>query len=255
MEKRVTNKMLLKKVEVIGDKLENLADATMPDMNSINEKEDEGINFLMIEFQEISNAWKHIDSRTESSIRLFFTASTILLSAITISITQLKELNIVFPIVIVSMILLCLGATLIMRRIIAAFLLKEEYFKAIKLIRRYFMERNTSIKDYLLLPTLKKSEISIDGIKKDLTERANRNIVKTFQLMISITSGLTAIVIVYQVIQKINVELFIIIGLIFFTIALILLEVQKRRLVNQKVNRVYKRAINETKMNAEGNNV
>lgn len=108
--------------------------------------------FLLAEFSEVANFWRHTDSRLESALGLYFTASGLISSGLALAYQQIANTRMILLITICVVMPLLIGGIILTMRIINTSIRKEHYSRALNLIRKYFADRDTSIRSYLYMP-------------------------------------------------------------------------------------------------------
>jgi hypothetical protein len=113
---------------------------------------DNSVKFLLAEFNHLDTFWRHTDSRVENGLRLYLTVSAIVVSGMAILSQQIRDLHaFVLVAVIVAAGLFVVGFALASHLLSTAFL-KAEYILGLNLIRRYFVDNDQSIGEYLAFP-------------------------------------------------------------------------------------------------------
>jgi len=113
---------------------------------------DNGAKFLLREFNELGHFWRHTDARMESALNLYLTASSLVVAGLVYLSQQVTDLRIFISLMILVAAGLFIGGLILVSRIVSTAALKAEYIHALNLIRRYFVDTNNPIKDYLVLP-------------------------------------------------------------------------------------------------------
>ncbi len=240
--KRNSKKDLISEVEKINDKLHliELKSEVKGDENHSFKKGENSIKFLLAEYQHIGDIWKYTDARTENALRLYFTAGAILISAAAILYKQKIEIQFLLQIFLFLQLAFMFGSILLLKRITSTFLLKIEYFNSINLIRRYFIDKDSEIENYLLLPCISKSEMNQDSLKKYYDKKSRSVIILTFIIWISLLIASLGVMITYLIIgKKEGVYLFMTIsGVLSFIISIILLRTQIKKNMKNKLNNI-----------------
>lgn len=158
-----------------NEQLRNQIQNSSPDKSESLSEE-----FLLSDFKETSQFWRHTDSRLENAIRLYLTINTIAVSGSVILVNQNPQAKILISFIsVISFIIFCSG-TFLSIRIIGVLTGKGEYALSLNRIRAYFAEKEPKIQPYLVLPF---SDIDIEY---GLTNLRNKLKKYTDPLLISI---------------------------------------------------------------------
>lgn len=192
-------------------------------------------DFLLSEFNHIRDIWKHIDSRTESAIRQYFTVLTILLSGIAFTYdkySDLVELNVLIIIVLSGS---ASFSFLVLRRILQTTLRKIEYFNAMNSIRSYFIDRDLDIRSYVVLPTRNLGE-SRESVVEKYEAKTKSFSVRLFTFWVSIQLSILSVL---STNILINSGLFLtVIGILSLLIFFVIISALNKKLMKLEVSKV-----------------
>lgn len=150
MSKHVTNEDLLEELSVLKAQIHSLQEQIgIQQSAAIQEGK---IRFLLAEFNHIGEFWRHADSRMESSLNLYFTASAVIASGLVYISQQSVGVYSFLAIMALAAAALFVGGMMVARRILYTSFLKAHYIGALNLIRRYFVDLDDSLSTYLALP-------------------------------------------------------------------------------------------------------
>lgn len=111
--------------------------------------------FLLTEFNEVCNFWRHTDKRVDSTIRLYLTTSTVIVSSSLVLFQYQTGNTAIIPsslLISFSSLAMSISGFFLSTRIIGASVNKSEYAYSINLIRRFFAEKRPEICPYLYMP-------------------------------------------------------------------------------------------------------
>ena len=149
-KKHASNDDLLEELRTLKTQVELLQEQTQNKSASANYEK--GVEFLLAEFKELGQFWRHTDSRMESALNLYMTASALIVSGLVYLSQQVTDFRAFLSFVTLITVALFVGGMILANRILGTALIKAEYIRALNLIRRYFVDTDQSIRDYLLLP-------------------------------------------------------------------------------------------------------
>jgi hypothetical protein len=110
------------------------------------------VAFLLAEFSELGEFWRHTDARLESSLNFYLTAIAVLAPATLLLRQSVSDIRSLVALMIPVGIALFVIGILLTWRVTRAILVKAEYVHALNLIRRYFVDNDPHIAKYLFLP-------------------------------------------------------------------------------------------------------
>ena len=119
-----------------------------------------GEEFLLSEFQQVNDLWRHTDSRLESGLNIYLTATAIVIPGLVYIFQNINDFSAFLKIYSLIAIGLLVGGLVLDRRISGTARVKAEYIHALNRIRGYFKERYPQIAQRLVLP----SEVDTDGL-------------------------------------------------------------------------------------------
>lgn len=120
--------------------------------------ENEGVEFLINEYNSLTDLWKHTDSRLESGVNLYLAASAVVVSAIVFFSERITDTYLFFSITAFATAGLAIAGIILSERLLATSFNKAEYIYARDLIRRYFAARTPKIGSYLYFFQEKRSK-------------------------------------------------------------------------------------------------
>jgi hypothetical protein len=183
-KKKVDNE-LIQQIKVLQSQIEDLQryirDQDIASIESV------GIKFLLTEFRELGQLWRHTDSRIENAANLYLTICTILVPGIVLFYHFANDPRLfLIGVALAALALFVIGAVLV-GRIIESRTIKVEYIYALNLIRGYFAEKDVSIVPYLYFP--------IEESPNDLNDKQIRSLhpriySSAFTHLINIWNGL-----------------------------------------------------------------
>lgn len=150
MQKGLSAEDMVGELTTLGNRVQPLQEQTRTEA-AVSAK-DNSVKFLLAEFNHLDTFWRHTDSRVENGLRLYLTVSAIVVSAMAILSQQIRDLRaFVLVAVIVAAGLFVVGYALASHLLTTAFL-KAEYIFGLNLIRRYFVDNDQSLGEYLAFP-------------------------------------------------------------------------------------------------------
>lgn len=210
-------------------------------------------NFLLTEFHELCNFWRHTDKRVESSISLYLTISTIITSSSIILFQSQANNQGTFPLstlLTCSCFLLSIAGFFVSTRIVSASVLKAEYIYSINLIRRFFSETNPDYLPYLYMPIAQVKMNEKDLIEfKFKTSHPNFSLLPHFiNIFSSFTLGISVASLIYSYNTGTNLLIEISTAIIIFIGTLIAisffqkgrLKIGMKHLLNQRREQLHK---------------
>lgn len=150
VRRRVTNKQLFEELNALKAQVQLLQEQVLN--QSLSGSRENSMKFLLAEFNELGEFWRHTDARTESGLTLFFAASAIIVSGFVYFAKQATDFRAFLALITLIAFALFVGGLLLVRRIRRTGLIKAGYIRGLNLIRRYFVDTDQSIADYLVLP-------------------------------------------------------------------------------------------------------
>jgi hypothetical protein len=120
--------------------------------NTTETKDNMAEKFLLAEFSELAQDWRHTDSRIETAINFYLTVGAVTLPGLGLLYQALPNVRL-FIIVSVSVaVALFIFGFFLTRRITSADIYKCEYRLGMRMIRRYFTDHDSEISHYIYLP-------------------------------------------------------------------------------------------------------
>lgn len=108
--------------------------------------------FLLTEFSELAEAWRHTDARIESAINIYLTIAASTFPALGLLYQAFQSLRLFILISIPVLITLFVFGFLFTQRVTSTDIIKAEYILGMKMIRRYFIDHDAEISAYIFLP-------------------------------------------------------------------------------------------------------
>jgi hypothetical protein len=108
--------------------------------------------FLLAEFREATQLWRHTDSRIETATNFYLTIGAITLPGSILLFKQLENHRDFVASMMPIVTLLALAGVLLVNRINSADLRKGDYELCRSLVMRYFVDQDDRLADYLLFP-------------------------------------------------------------------------------------------------------
>lgn len=194
-------------------------------------------DFLLAEFSHIRDMWKHIDNRTESAVRQYFTVVTILLSVIAFTYGEITEVTRVEVVVLAFLAGSASFSFLVLRRILQTVLRKIEYLNSMNSIRSYFVSLDPEVRPYVVLPIRDLSE-SILEVKLKYNNKKKSFSILLFTSWVSIQCAVLIILIIRLWNLKLLVGITLLIGFISFFVFFALVSIHNRNLTNIEIDKV-----------------
>ena len=151
-------------------------------------EEDNTIQFLLAEFNEMGEFWRHTDSRIETAINFYLTVGAVAFPGIIILYEAITDIRLFIVALLPIIGTLFTFGFLLVRRITSADIRKAEYLLSLNLIRRYFVDHNPQVAQYLYMPLAQPSDSS-DAKPKQLNPYFHRQIVFIVDSANSILAG------------------------------------------------------------------
>lgn len=155
----------------------------------LNQKHsDDYISYLLAEFQQLAESWRHTDRRIDSTINYYITIVSLLVPVSILFYRKLINTDLIYIYGISVCIALIIFGHLVMTRIITTDIRKSEYTLGMKMIRAYFVNMNNDIANYLFFNIAKPTKTELDKFKK-LEPLFHRNLVIPVITVNSILAG------------------------------------------------------------------
>jgi hypothetical protein len=191
--------------------------------------------FLLAEYSELAQDWRHTDSRIETAINFYITVGAVVLTGLGILYQALQSVQLfILASVPVAVVLFVFGVFLTLR-ITSADLKKGEYRLGMRIIRRYFADREAEDSRYMYRPVAS----SINGpedIAKQRSPHFHERVVLAINTFNSFIVGVCSASLIWLVFGNVLLPIGIaLISLGLSAVSLILLSwFLKRRITNIK---------------------
>ena len=183
-----------------------------------------GSKFLLAEFDNLVEFWRHTDSRVSSALNMYFTISALSVSGAVFFSQQIENTMLfLISVALIAMILFVAGIFLA-RQIISTAILKIEYVNSLNLIRCFFVEKDPEIANYLLLP-LAGSPVGVDESKEKKISPM-RNLLIIIHIWDGMLLGFIVIAGMWLVIPTLSRLIIIAIGIMIALMCIILLRIK-----------------------------
>lgn len=144
--------------------------------------QNDNTEFLLTEFGELGQFWRHTDARIENGINYYLTASAAVTSVIAFGSQQLNDGRLFAGFVILVLGALFVGGDILIRRIVSTALIKAEYAMALNRIRGYFADRDSEMARYLVLPIASSPTEGNEASRQDFKVRMPGYILRALRL-------------------------------------------------------------------------
>ncbi|MBD3309537.1 hypothetical protein GF348_24370 [candidate division KSB3 bacterium] len=155
---------------------------------STEREKDTTIQFLLTEFSEMGEFWRHTDSRIETAINFYLTVGAAALPGTVILYEAVADLRLFVIALLPIMGALFIFGFFLVRRITSADIKKAEYLLSLNLVRRYFVDHSPKVARYLYMPLAQPSESS-DGMTKQVGPVFHRRIAFVVNTANSVLAG------------------------------------------------------------------
>jgi hypothetical protein len=125
---------------------------TSSQVSTDNEIEKAEIQFLLTEFQEMGQFWRHTDARIEAAINFYLTIVAVFIPGIFLLYQQVVDLSLFVLMSIPLCTALIVVGYFLTRRITSSDILKAKYIFSMNLIRGYFVDNFPHIAQNLHMP-------------------------------------------------------------------------------------------------------
>ncbi|TSA27533.1 hypothetical protein D4R71_02045 [bacterium] len=109
-------------------------------------------DFMLAEFHENVELWRHTDKRIESSINFYLAFSTVLFPGLVLLYKEISNIELFIVAALPAAFALFMSGYLITRRITTTDILKSQYILSINLARSFFAKHEPGIAHYLINP-------------------------------------------------------------------------------------------------------
>lgn len=150
--------------------------------------DDDHISFLLEEFQQLAESWRHTDRRIDSTINYYITILSLLVPATILFYKELTNTNLVYIYGISVSSTLIIFGHLVWNRITATDIRKSEYILGMQMIRAYFVNQKNDIANYLIFPIAKPAITQFDKFRQ-LKPYFHRNLVIPIIIVNSLLAG------------------------------------------------------------------
>lgn len=147
------------------------------------------IQFLLAEFNEMGEFWRHTDSRIETAINFYLTVGAVAFPGVIILYEAITDIRLFIVALLPIIGTLFAFGFLLVGRITSADIKKAEYLLSLNLIRRYFVDHNPQVAQYLYMPLAQPSDSS-DAKPKQLNPYFHRQIVFIVDSANSVLAGI-----------------------------------------------------------------
>ena len=145
-------------------------------------------DFMLAEFHENVELWRHTDKRIESSINFYLAFSTVLFPGLVLLYKEISNINLFIIAALPIAFALFTSGYLITRRITKTDILKSQYILSINLARSFFAKHEPGIAHYLFNTIAQPTDDYKTKINQ-LQPRFHHNICYTIYLVNSILLG------------------------------------------------------------------
>jgi MFS family permease len=109
----------------------------------------ESVDFMLAEYSHLSELWRHTDARTEAAVNFYLTTAAVLIPVTLLVKQSFSDLGLfLWSGIAVAAVFAVLGS-FVSRRISRSHEIKGEYILALNLIRKYFVDQDSSLLPYL----------------------------------------------------------------------------------------------------------
>jgi len=159
--------------------------------DDVSEEADEkpDIKFLLVEFSEIGQFWRHTDSRIETTINYYITVGAVVLPGVVLLYQAISDTRLFILATLPIIGALIIIGLFLVARVTNSDILKAEYILSLNLIRRYFVDNNLKIAPYLYLPIAEPST-NLEVIRRQLLPYFHHRIILVVNCANSILFGL-----------------------------------------------------------------
>lgn len=146
------------------------------------------VEFLLTEYNELGEFWKHTDARIETGINIYLTVCGFAFPGLGLLYQAIQSIQLfVLASIPVAMAIFILGFVLV-QRITSADFNKSEYKLGMQIIRRYFADKDPEITPYLYMPIALSVE-SHHEIKKHWSPYFHKNLAFAINSFNSLLAG------------------------------------------------------------------
>lgn len=189
-----------------------------------------GVQFLLAEFSNLTDLWKHTDSRLESGLNIYLTTNALLISAIAFFSQRVTDTTSFLIIIVFIAVALSVTGIILSTRLLSTAFIKTEYMHARNMIRRYFAERAPDIIPYLYFAN-KTGMATIN--KKILLFRTPGTIYTALHLWSSFLTSASISVLILLLYTQIQAVILIFICLSLTILFFVLLTLNKRHKIKR----------------------
>ncbi|HEC87220.1 MAG TPA: hypothetical protein ENI49_05070 [Thermoplasmatales archaeon] len=232
--KQATNDEVLQQLHVLQTQIHDLQQQIANQNKS--SAENLSIKFLLAEFNELGEFWRHTDSRLENSLNLYLTGSAVVVSAIVFLSQQIADVRLLLLVAIFVSLALFIIGVILARRILGTALIKAEYIHALNLIRRFFVDKDAGITPYLFLPFADSPADSSKSSGKTFRPRIPANLLVAIHVWNGLLLGFSVSVCVWLIVPTLPVTTIIATGVVVAAICIGWLGVTARQEVRKRTN-------------------
>lgn len=114
--------------------------------------------FLLAEFNELAEAWRHTDARIDSAINIYLSVVASTFPALGLLYQAFQSIQLFILVSVPMLIILFVFGFMFMQRVTSTDITKAEYILGMQTIRRYFVDQDAEISSYLILPVASPSK-------------------------------------------------------------------------------------------------
>jgi hypothetical protein len=204
---------------------------------------DLSVKFLLAEFNELGQFWRHTDSRLESGLNLYLTASAVIISAIVFFSPRVTDIRLFVIVVVLIALSLFIVGFFLSERIVSSRIIKREYIHALNLIRRFFVDRDAGITPYLFLPF---ADSPVDTPRSHAEALASLVPAQGgFFFVINVWNGLllgfSTSACVWLIVPSLPMIVFVAAGILVAAVCAVLLNIAARGLARRRVDSIRRR--------------
>lgn len=192
--------------------------------------------FLLSDFSEIGQFWRHTDSRLENAIRIYLTVTTVAISGAVLLVSQTQQIERVLGISAATAFVLFCAGIFLLRRIITVWVEKSNYSLALNRIRAFFADHSPNIKPYVVLP-LADQDSSLRDVMLQEPNTYNNWLITFVRVSSSLLLSFSTTIASWLLLPNIYVSLLIFEGFIMFIACVLFLRrIEKVKVVNKVKN-------------------
>ena len=207
--------------------------------NQLDEKQKTDLDktsaqFLLSDFSEIGQFWRHTDSRLENAIRIYLTISTVAISGAVLLVSQTQQIERILAISAATAFVLFCAGIFLLRRIITVWVEKSNYSLALNRIRAFFADHSPKIKPYMVLPLADPDSSLRDAMSQE-PNTYNNWLITFVRLSSSLLLSFSTTVYFWLLLPNFHIVLLIAEGFIVFVACMFFLRRVEKVKVGRKV--------------------